>query len=360
MKRPRPLPTPVGGAWPGGFVFDAPVYTASISASGGAVLAATERIYRFGPGAARWQWGEIPEGYGDVSAVAVEPRQPGKPRCMVAATLGALHFFDDEGVTTQQLPEGYENAEVHEMMWAPRAGGHDPAMCLYMNFGDLALRLLPDDGGPLRRFEGKFWPRDRPEDEPVAMATDGDRGVAFAVADDERDALDIWALIDFETNYWGRRSIPTPSFFVGVRLAVAGTAVAVAFDHVGGVWLTRDLKTQDFVELEQFREAEAPAGFDRGAVLAFEGARTDAGLFVAAQETARRSVITRFDATGRAQRIVELDAAEAAEVRLIQQMAWDDTRRTLWSAAGHAGVLGSTAPGSPVPIGRTGAAQAAS
>jgi hypothetical protein len=210
---------------------------------------------------------------------------------------------------------------------------------------------LPHDGGPTRHFEGKFWPTDRPEDEPVAFAGDGDRGVAFAVFDEERWDLDVWALIDFETYLWGRRSVPAPSFFSGARLAVAGTAVAVAFDHVGGVWLTRNLKDQDLVELEPFRGAEG-AEFDRGAVVAFEGASAEAGLFVAAQETARRSIIARVDATGSAERIAELEVGEESVVLLIQQMAWDDTRRTLWCAAGRAGVLGSSAPESPVPIGK--------
>ena len=359
MKPVPSLPRHRGGTWPGGIVFDSPVYTASISASGGSVLAATERIYRFAPGAARWQWGEIPEGYGDVTCVAVEPHSPGKPRCMVAATIGALHFFDDEGVTTQQLPEGY-GPEVHEMIWAPRAGAEDPTMCLHLNFGDRALRLLPHDGGPLRQFEGKFWPGDRADDEPLAMASDGDRGVAYAMFDEENWELEVWTLIDFETNLFGRRIVPAPSFFTGARLAVAGRAVAVAFDHVGGVWLTRDLKEQDLVELESFCEAEGVAEFDRGAVVAFEGASADAGLFVAAQETARRSIIARVDATGRVERIAELELDEAREVRLIQQMAWDDTRRTLWCAAGRAGVLGSTAPGWPVPIGEGAVVAAAS
>ena len=109
------------------------------------MLAATERIYCFAPGAARWQWGETPEGHGDVMCVAVEPRGSGKPRCMAASTIAALHFLDDRGIKTQPLPEGC--GEIHDMMWAPLAGGLDPTMCLYLNFGDRVLRLQPDDGG---------------------------------------------------------------------------------------------------------------------------------------------------------------------------------------------------------------------
>jgi hypothetical protein len=211
----------------------------------------------------------------------------------------------------------------------------------------------------VRRLEGKFWPTERPDEEPVAFASDGERGVAYAVLDEEDWHLDVWCLIDFERYLWGRRSIPAPSSFSGVRLAVAGKAVAVAFQHVGGVWLTRDLEKEDLVELDGFPERE-PAGFERDAAIAFEGAHAGAALFVAAQETARRSVITRVDAQGNAERIVELEVEEDRRGRLIAQMAWDETRRTLWCAAGHAGVLGATAPGSQVPIGKGAAVGAAS
>jgi len=57
MKRIPSLPKHAADAWRGCLVFDAPVYTTSIAASGGAVLAATERIYRFSRGDTRWQWG---------------------------------------------------------------------------------------------------------------------------------------------------------------------------------------------------------------------------------------------------------------------------------------------------------------
>jgi hypothetical protein len=44
MTPPRSLPRHRSDAWVGGFAIDAPVYTASISASGGMVVAATERM----------------------------------------------------------------------------------------------------------------------------------------------------------------------------------------------------------------------------------------------------------------------------------------------------------------------------
>ncbi len=151
MKRIPSLPKHAADAWRGGLVFDAPVYTRSIAASNGTVFAATERIYRLARGDTRWGWGEIPEGRGDVTAVAIEPHRAGKPGCMVAATVGALLFFDGQGVITQPLPEGL--TEVHDMMWAPHSGALDPTMCLYLNFGDRVLRLSPDEGKGPRAFE---------------------------------------------------------------------------------------------------------------------------------------------------------------------------------------------------------------
>jgi hypothetical protein len=41
-------------------------------------------------------------------------------------------------------------------------------------------------------------------------------------------------------------------------------------------------------------------------------------------------------------------------------LAWDETRRSLWCAGGHAGVMCTTAPGAPVTIGKKRAGQAAS
>ncbi len=72
------------------------------------------------------------------------------------------------------------------------------------------------------------------------MACDADRGVAYAALNEEHWALDVWSLIDFDERVWVRRGVPAPGFSCGARIAVAGRAVAVTFDYVGGVWLTRD------------------------------------------------------------------------------------------------------------------------
>jgi hypothetical protein len=224
------------------------------------------------------------------------------------------------------------------------------------------LRLLPDDG-PLHRFESDFWPA---QGSVCAMASDADRGVAFAVFDEEGWELDVWVLENLETNMWVRRSIGAPSLFTGARLAVAGTAVAVAFDGAGGVWMSRNLRGQPFVEIEQLRRGKSDEDGETEQLrvaLAFGGSSADSVLFAAVQETPRRSTIARIDAAGRPERIVEL-TVESDDVpqrsALIEAMAWDETRRTLWCAAGHAGVMCSTEPGSPPPLGEKGALRAPS
>lgn len=360
MSKSRSLPRHRSDAWAGGFAISAPVYTASISAAGGTVVAATERLYRIRPGTTRWQWHDFPDGHGDVTCVAVEPRRPGRPtRFAYAALPRTLHIGDGEDDVSIDLPLD-EGEEIHGMMWAPRANGGDPTMLLHLWLGDRVLRLLPDEDGPVHRFEGDFWPSDSQKGEVCAMASDGKGGVAFGVFDQENWDVDVWVLEDLANSIGIRRSIEAPSSATRTRLAVAGTAVAVALETDGGVWISRKPR-EPFVRIDALGASRA--------VLAFGGTSEDAPLFAALQETPDRSVIVRIDAEGRQERIAELSAegepaAASDDVPVarvsIEEMAWDETRRTLWCAAGRAGILGSTEPGSPVPLGNKGALRAPS
>jgi hypothetical protein len=355
MSPTRSLPRHRSHAWLGGFAIDDPVYTTSISASGGTVVAATECIYRIRPGTTHFQWRDLPDGHGDIECVAVEPRRPGSPaRFAYAVYPNTLYLVDDGGVVPIDVP--LDGEAIHGLMWARRANGGDSTMLLHLWLGDRVLRLLPDDGGPNHQFEEKFWPTDSGESDEAnvrAMASDGDRGVAFAVFDEENWDLDVWVLEDLESNVWIRRSIEAPSLFLGARLAVAGTAVAVAFEKEEGVYVARRPR-EPLVRMDALRGDDG--------VLAFGGASADAPLFAAVQETPHRSVIARIDAEGRHERIAELtvESDEAPEVRLIHEMVWDDTRRTLWCAAGQGGVMCSTEPGAPTPLGEMGAQRAPS
>jgi hypothetical protein len=60
--------------------------------------------------------------------------------------------------------------------------------------------------------------------------------------------------------------------------------------------------------------------------------------------------LIRVEAGGAATRIGELSVPEPEKgVAVVRQLAWDEARKTLWAAAGAAGLLASTAPGNPVP-----------
>jgi hypothetical protein len=366
---PRPLPRLPrldSDAWRGGFVIDSPAYTRSVSALAGTVVAGTECIYRLRPGATQFHSRPLPARAIEVLDFAVEPRVANRPVRFAAATSPrALHLVDDKGVATVPFPE--DHGEVLGLMWAPRLVNERPTMCLHLRFEQFQLLLVPDGR------TGDFARTEFPAPQVVAMATDGAGGLAFAVLDEEEWFLDVWWLIDLEKDEWFHRGLEAPSFFDGARLAVAGKAVAVSAGRE--VWMSRDPMEHEFVEIEALRSRD-DAFVEGGAAIAFDGAGPDAALFAAVREAKERSAIVRVDAEGRHERIVELtvegqdgdgspgggegEGDEGPPAPIIHEMAWDATRRTLWSAAGEAGVMCTTEPGSPVPLGETGAKRAAS
>jgi hypothetical protein len=160
----------------------------------------------------------------------------------------------------------------------------------------------------------------------------------------------VWTLAQREPPLWHGGRLETPSMFSGLALAIAGKTLAVSFEF-GGVWMTRDGMEHPFAEIEELRgRLDANARVD-AAALAFEGSADNAALFATVQDTKRTQQIVRVDAQGRTRRLaeVELDGADEERrlVAPVRALAWDATRRTLWSAAGGAGIMRSTAPGAP-------------
>jgi hypothetical protein len=351
MSELRPLPRHHSDEWRGGFVIDSPTYTTCIAARDGLVVAGADRIYRLRPGVTAFQSREVREDGGAIACVAVEPRRlHGKPARFAVGTLPrTLQIMDEKGIAKVTFPE--DHGEILEMMWAPRGVGGDASVCLHVLCSDVLLRHIPG-GGPMGTFEQV----DSPAPDICAMATDGVRSTALAVYDEEEDSVIVYVLKDARTSTWSFQKLPVPLDWFGVHLAVAGRAVAVSFIGTGGIWLTREIEEKEFVELEQLRgytRREDGIGDTEGAI-AFEGPQADAALFAAVRDSAQGASIVRVDAEGGSQRIAELTVEGDAETRdrtLIHQMAWDATRRTVWSAAGLAGVLCSTAPGAPVPMG---------
>jgi len=338
MPRPRPSPRPLprlaSDSWAGAFAVGSPEYTACIAAGAGTVLAATERMYLLRPGAAGLLARDTPEGMGDVVAVAVEARRPAR---FAVAGVDSLAIFDGDAVAFVRFPE--DHGEPKDLAWGP-AGAGDPRTTLYVGFDTgMLLRLVPEGGD----FEQLALPG--AVDVAVkarALASDEAGGLAFACFDEQDWNLDVWMLTDATEWSWLRRSVVAPSFVSGVEIAVAGMAAAVSFER-GGVWITR-AKEQEFAEVEALRG---------GGPIAFEGAAADAALFCAVPDGADAQAIVRVDAAGDAARIGEITAKDndLSPLLPIRALAWDATRRTLWSAAGRAGVLRSTAPGAPPPMG---------
>lgn len=331
--------------WAGGFTID-PEYVAAISAATGTVVAATERLYLLRPGATRFQCRDLPEGAGDAMCVAVEPRRPGSQGRFAVATIDSLHIYEREGVASVKFPE--DHGEVLQLLWAPRLHDADPTFVLYLRFADFMLQLAPEGG----RF-GTFLQLGGLIERADAMATD-DTGIAFACFDEDSWELTIWFLADPKTTDWYHRNLEAPDFYTGATLAMAGGSIALSFND-GGVWMTRDIREHAFTEVESLRGRLGTGEGGGGAPIVFEGAARDAALLAAVRDSRTTQHIVRVDAEGRAARVAEVETdgsdAQLSPAPPLRAMAWDSTRRTLWSAAGRAGILASTAAGAPWPLG---------
>jgi hypothetical protein len=344
VPRPR-LPTHAADAWGGGLVLAKPEYLASVAAVDGTVVAATEHIYLLRPGATKFKMRDMPDGAGDALAVAVEPRRKGGVSRFAVAGIDSLHIFDGHGVASVRFPE--DHGEVRQLLWAPDVFGDAPGQVLYLLLDDRAMQLVPG-GGPF----GTFVELEGDIADAYAITTDQNGGFAYACLDEESSELDVWFLADHKTRIWHRRSIETPNCFWSARLAIAGKSVAVSFDNEG-IWLSRGLESHPFEELEELRDA-VPEGEQGGlGAIAFEGAGDDAPLLAAIADSPTSLHVSRVDAHGRATRIAEAGVeGPGGEVPWgVREIAWDATRRTLWSAAGPAGLLCTTAPGAPHPLG---------
>ena len=354
------LPRHRSDAWLGGLAIDSPGYVTRIAAAGGTVVAAAAgRIYRMRPGATRFESREIAAGDGDVLCVAAAPHRAGRPGRFAYATCPhGLHVHDGEGLASVEFPD--DHGEIVQLTWAPLLTDGDATVCPHVRFDDgLLLRLRQDDGGGPPVFETVKWPG---APHVLDTAVDEAGGAAVAAYDEENGDIDVWILTDPAANQFGVRPLEAPCFPGATRIAVAGMAVAVSFEG-GGVWLSRDVREHPFVELEELRGLDMLRGGTGAGAIAFEGAGVGAALFAAVCDTPDRSSIVRVDAEGRAQRIAELTREGQdpyPNLPMIPQLTWDATRRTLWAAAGHAGVMCATAPGSPPPIGDGGAIRAPS
>lgn len=324
MKQWR-LPSDKSAAWNGGFVVANPRSVRSIGVGQGTVVGAGEALYLLRPGAAGFLMSATETG--DYVTVAVEPRRSGRIALAGIASLTLL-----EGRATARVGFPPKHPEPVELAWGPSADGTPGG-----------LHVLFDDGQLLRLVRGA-----RPDEKPVfeemavppvrAMAADEAGTLAFACFDDERWELDVYVLEDARDGTCSRRTIDAPGFVGDVHLAVAGGAAAVSFEE-GPTWISRDADGP-------FREV---AEGTTGGPVTFQGSASDAALFSVAR-TRESDSILRIEPGGAVTCIGEMERTDGP-LPPISQLAWDASRRSLWVAAGNAGILVATTPGVQVPLG---------
>jgi hypothetical protein len=319
MKAPK-LPTSLSEAWSGGFALPTPGWTSCVTASGGTVLAAGEQLYLLRRGATTLGTRELPAGIGDAVAVGVDPRR--RDRMVVVCAFG-LVIFDGPSLAVARNRD--TETEFAELAWGPATSKRGSDLYILRN-DDAVLRLSPGVEG--------FDELDLP---PVVAMTSDEKGqLTYASFDEDDWSLDVH--VHASSGLELRHTVEAPAVMEGVYLARAGSALAVGVEN-DRVWLTRCVTESGLSRVEALS----------GGPVTFEGTDTASALFGVNIEEKMTGLI-RVDANGDATRIGELGVRDSEKTPPdVQQLAWDSTRKTLWAAAGAAGLLSSTAPGNPPP-----------
>jgi hypothetical protein len=274
------------------------------------------------PGAVQFGRSPIPPGVGDVVAVAVDPRRKGR-----MAAIGIFSVATFEGNQVDVLDFSGQGLELLELAWGPATSEARSALYILTD-EEKVMRKLPDE----KHFEVLDLPPVR------GMACDQEGRLAFAYLDEEAWRVEVRVDIEPGGSKYMEHSIDAPSFMTDVYLAVAGEALAVAFPYAEPgehAWMTRNMT----------REALSEVKMLSGGPLAFQGRDSDAALVGTAIDGNVHGIV-RIDAKGIATRIGELEVPKEDEhYSSLKQLAWDESRQTLWVAAGRAGVIASTAPG---------------
>ncbi len=294
--------------------------SAAVAAAGGTVLAGGERIYLLRPGATRFATREIPDGIGDAIAVGVDPRC--RKRMAVACAFGLVIFEGDALAVARSRDTA---TEFVELAWGRAAGKRGSDLYLLRN-DETVLRFSPGSRG----FDELELPPVR------ALASDEKGELTYACFDEDDWSLDVH--VHTTTGLEVTHTLDAPPDMAGVYLARLGDALAVGVEH-DRVWLTRRVTEPKLSCVETLS----------GGPVAFEGPEGAGALFGLSIEETMTGLV-RVDKDGAATRIAEFGGPPTIkETGGVHQLVWDATRRTLWAAAGSAGVLSSTAPGSPVP-----------
>jgi hypothetical protein len=243
------------------------------------------------------------------------------------AAIGICSVVTFEGNQVDVLDLSGEGLELLELAWGPASSEGGSALHILTD-QEKVMRLMPD----AKHFEVLDLPPVR------AMACDQEGRLAFAWLDEEAWMVHVRVDIEPGGSKYMEHSIDAPGFFTDVYLAVAGEALAVAFPFAEPgehAWMTRNVT----------REALSEVKLLSGGPLAFQGRGRNAALFGTTIDGNVHGIV-RIDAKGIATRIGELEVPKEGErYSSVKQLAWDESRQTLWVAAGGAGVIASTAPG---------------
>jgi hypothetical protein len=243
---------------------------------------------------------------------------------MVVVGPFGLAIFDGAELAVASSRE--RTLEFVELAWGPASvKGSD-------------LYLLTDQETVLRVKAGaeSFEELELP---PVTAITSDEKGrIVYACVDEDDWTLDVHLFADPDLEV--RHSVEAPAVMSDAYLAVQGGALAIGFPR-DKVWLTRTVAKPHLACVEELS----------GGPVVFDGPGGHGALFGVAIE-GNVTGLLRVAPDGTVARIGELGISGAdasAAPGLVRQLAWDATRKTLWAAAGSAGVLSSTAPGAPAP-----------
>jgi hypothetical protein len=312
MAKPR-LPKHATDAWDSGFLLDPAQPVQAINGRGGLVVAGGEQMFMLRPGAQNYAYRDPPDP-GLIEVIAAEARPPWRYAIGAGELVTLFYKRKDEDAIVRLRATETEAVATH-LAWAKDGD----ASALYIRWDDGVVVRTNQDMSGVDVLE-MDWIDAVGSDAAGAIAFvtfDGVKCRVYRSKDGTQMRFDDY---DFESEPDGH-----------MRVAVAGEAVAITLDG-GGVFVSRALGAP-LVRCE---------ALESGGPIEFEGTSSDAALF-GVITGATVSAIVRVDKAGVATRVAEFESSSEL-VPEISDLSWDATRRTLWAASPHMGIISCTAP----------------
>jgi hypothetical protein len=283
----------IGDAW-----FSPARYVGAVTAAGGRLLAAGEfEVIMLRPGEERTVETPVAREILALAACGAHPKR------FAFATEDELAVFDGDDVQT--FPAEGEDHRFDSLAW----GYYDGGVTLWaIDGGKLACVWKKEHEG-LVRFDAP---------EPIHKVYGDGSGPVLLVSDDRAGG---WLVAGDDT---GHPLLFPDDMGEFADAAVAGDALAVTDGHE--VWVRRS-RDASFERIE---------GLELGypVTLAFEGKSSRSNLFVGypVGEFGRCYRVALVDEHGRVSPVAEVVGEGEDSPALLQGLAWDDVRKTLWCA----------------------------